>query len=119
MLLRLQTFRRPRGTTPCQELKLVSVADDGLTVVDRIVTVARATVDREEQNLLEAAKFGGPLCDGSYGYRPRRAAQAAVARVEKSIVYGKTRVIDVDPAAYLDAATYCPPIHGWLGKSSG
>jgi RNA-directed DNA polymerase len=34
--------------------------------------------------------FEADCCDGSYGYRPRRTAQAAVARVEKSIVYGKT-----------------------------
>ena len=48
--------------------------------------------------------FEADFCDGSYGYRPRRTAQAAVARVEKSIVYGKTRVIDVDLAAYFDTA---------------
>src|SRR5919197_3815837 len=34
--------------------------------------------------------FQADFCDGSYGYRPRRTAQAAVARGEKSIVYGKT-----------------------------
>src|SRR4029434_9283324 len=31
--------------------------------------------------------FEADFCDGSYGYRPRRTAQAAVARVEKSIVH--------------------------------
>jgi RNA-directed DNA polymerase len=46
--------------------------------------------------------FEADFCDGSYGYRPRRTAHEAVARVEKSIVYGKTRVIDVDLAAYFD-----------------
>ena len=56
--------------------------------------------------------FEADFCDGSYGYRPRRTAHAAVARVTKAIAYGKTRVIDVDLAAYLDAATYCPPVHG-------
>jgi hypothetical protein len=30
----------------------------------------------------------------------------------EAIVRNKTRVIDVDLAAYLDAAPYCPPIHG-------
>jgi hypothetical protein len=50
--------------------------------------------------------------DGSYGYRPKRKAHDAVARVTKAILMGKTQVIDLDLAAYLDAATYCPPIHG-------
>ena len=50
--------------------------------------------------------FEADFCDGSYGYRPRRTAQAAVARVEKSIVYGKTRVIDVDLAAYFDTVRH-------------
>src|SRR3989454_10231261 len=56
--------------------------------------------------------FEADFCNGSYGYRPRRTAHEAVARVETDIVEGKTRVIDVDLAAYLDAATYCPPVHG-------
>ena len=33
---------------------------------------------------------------GSYGYRPRRSAHAAVKRVAEAIVSNKTRVIDVD-----------------------
>ena len=56
--------------------------------------------------------FEADFHDGSYGYRPKRTAQQAVARVAEAIVRNKTRVIDVDLAAYLDAATYCPPIHG-------
>ncbi len=46
------------------------------------------------------------FCDGSYGYRPRRTAHEAVARVEKGIVEGKTRVIDVDLAAYFDTVRH-------------
>jgi RNA-directed DNA polymerase len=56
--------------------------------------------------------FEADFCDGSYGYRPQRTAHEAVARVAQAIVSGKTRVIDVDLAAYLDAAAYCPPNHG-------
>jgi RNA-directed DNA polymerase len=50
--------------------------------------------------------FEADFCDGSYGYRPRRTAQAAVARVEQGIVHGKTRVIDVDLAAYFDTVRH-------------
>lgn len=50
--------------------------------------------------------FEADFCDGSYGYRPRRTAHAAVARVEKDIVEGKTRVIDLDLAAYFDTVRH-------------
>ena len=46
--------------------------------------------------------FEADFCDGSYGYRPRRTAHEAVARVAKAIVQGKTQVIDLDLAAYFD-----------------
>jgi RNA-directed DNA polymerase len=39
-------------------------------------------------------------------YRPRRTAQEAVARVDQDIVEGKTRVIDVDLAAYFDTVRH-------------
>jgi RNA-directed DNA polymerase len=63
-------------------------------------------------NLIVGPIFEADFHDGSYGYRPKRTAQQAVDRVAEAIVRNKTRVIDVDLAAYLDAATYCPPIHG-------
>jgi len=56
--------------------------------------------------------FEADFHDGAYGYRPKRTAHDAVARVTTAILEGKTQVIDLDLAAYLDAATYCPPIHG-------
>jgi RNA-directed DNA polymerase len=55
--------------------------------------------------------FEADFHSGSYGYRPRRKAQDAVVRVQKAIVESKTQVIDLDLAAYLDVATYCPPVH--------
>jgi RNA-directed DNA polymerase len=39
---------------------------------------------------------------GSYGYRPKRTAQEAVARVAQAIVEEKTRIIDLDLKAYFD-----------------
>ena len=39
---------------------------------------------------------------GSYGYRPRRSAHAAVQRVAGAVVSEKTRVIDVDLSSYFD-----------------
>jgi len=39
---------------------------------------------------------------GSYGYRPKRTAHEAVARVAQAIVEEKTRIIDLDLTAYFD-----------------
>jgi RNA-directed DNA polymerase len=39
---------------------------------------------------------------GSYGYRPKRTAHQAVARVAEAIVQRKTRVIDLDLTAFFD-----------------
>jgi RNA-directed DNA polymerase len=50
--------------------------------------------------------FEADFCDGSYGYRPKRKAHEAVGRVAKAIVQGKTRVIDVDLAAYFDSVRH-------------
>ena len=46
--------------------------------------------------------FEADFQDGSYGYRPKRTAHAAVGRVAEAVVKNKTRVIDVDLEAYFD-----------------
>jgi len=46
--------------------------------------------------------FEADFCDGSYGYRPKRSAHAAVNRVSEAVINGKTKVIDVDLEAYFD-----------------
>jgi RNA-directed DNA polymerase len=50
--------------------------------------------------------FEADFCDGSYGYRPKRTAHAAVNRVAQAIVRNKTRVIDVDLAAFFDTVRH-------------
>ena len=46
--------------------------------------------------------FEADFHEGSYGYRPKRSAEQALARVATAIGQGKTRVLDVDLAAYVD-----------------
>ena len=46
--------------------------------------------------------FEADFQPGSYGYRPKRTAQEAVARVAQAIVEEKTRIIDLDLSAYFD-----------------
>jgi RNA-directed DNA polymerase len=46
--------------------------------------------------------FEADFQEGSYGYRPKRSAHAAVDRVAEAVVKSKTRVIDLDLRAYFD-----------------
>ena len=50
--------------------------------------------------------FEADFHDGSFGYRPKRTAQQAIDRVAEAIVRNKTRVIDVDLAAYFDSVRH-------------
>src|SRR6266700_3676637 len=46
--------------------------------------------------------FEADFQSGSFGYRPKRTAHAAIDRVAKAIVEEKTRIIDLDLKAYFD-----------------
>lgn len=46
--------------------------------------------------------FEADFQSGTYGYRPKRSAHAAINRVAQAIVQGLTRVIDLDLRAYFD-----------------
>jgi len=50
--------------------------------------------------------FEADFQDGSFGYRPKRTAHEAVARVARAIVEHKTRVIDLDLKAYFDTVRH-------------
>ncbi len=50
--------------------------------------------------------FEADFQPGSYGYRPKRTAHAAVQRVATAIVQWKTRVIDLDLRAYFDTVRH-------------
>jgi RNA-directed DNA polymerase len=50
--------------------------------------------------------FEADFHDGSYGYRPKRKAHDAVARVTTAIIARKTQVIDLDLAAYYDSVRH-------------
>ncbi len=50
--------------------------------------------------------FEADFHDGSYGYRPGRSAQGAVAQVAEAITKNKTWVIDLDLAAYFDSVRH-------------
>jgi len=64
------------------------------TIRDRVVNGAL--------KLILEPIFEADFQEGSYGYRPKRSAHAAIDRVAKAVVKNKTRVIDLDLKAYFD-----------------
>ncbi|MFC1761799.1 group II intron reverse transcriptase/maturase [Planctomycetota bacterium] len=50
--------------------------------------------------------FEADFQGGSYGYRPKRTAHQAVARIKKAVVLGLTRVIDLDLKTYFDTVSH-------------
>ena len=79
------------------------IPKDGGTKV-RVLSIP-AIRDRVVQGALKLILepiFEADFQAGSYGYRPKRTAHEAVARVAQAIVEEKTRIIDLDLTAYFD-----------------
>src|SRR5436309_11552407 len=56
--------------------------------------------------------FEADFQSGSFGYRPKKSAHAAIRRVREAILQGKTHVIDFDLRSYFDTVRH----HIVLGK---
>ena len=50
--------------------------------------------------------FEADFQSGSFGYRPKKSARAAIRRVSKAILEGKTYVIDFDLRSYFDTVQH-------------
>jgi RNA-directed DNA polymerase len=74
---------------------------DGKVHVLSIPAIRDRVVQGAMKLILEPI-FEADFQPGSFGYRPKRTAHAAVERVAKAIVQHKTRVIDLDLRAYFD-----------------
>jgi RNA-directed DNA polymerase len=84
----------------------VEIPKEGGTVRVLGIPAIRDRVVQGALKLIVEPIFEADFCDGSYGYRPKRTAHEAVARVAKAIVQGKTQVIDLDLAAYFDTVRH-------------
>jgi RNA-directed DNA polymerase len=80
--------------------------DDGKQVRILRIPAIRDRVVQGALKLIIEPIFEANFHDGSYAYRPKRQAGAAVARVAEAIVQNKTRVIDLDLAAYFDSVRH-------------
>jgi RNA-directed DNA polymerase len=84
----------------------VEIPKDGGKVRVLGVPTIRDRVVQGALKLILEPIFEADFCDGSYGYRPQRSAHEAVNRVAQAIVQNKTRVIDVDVAAFFDTVRH-------------
>ena len=92
-----------RTYRPLRYRRVEIVKDDGKNVRILRIPAIRDRVVQGALKLIIEPIFEADFHDGSYGYRPKRTAGAAVARVAEAIVKNKTRVIDLDLAAYFDS----------------
>ncbi len=95
-----------RTYRPLRNRRVEILKGDGKKVRVLGIPAIRDRVVQGALKLIVEPIFEADFHDGSYGYRPKRTAQQAVDRVAEAIVRNKTRVIDVDLAAYFDSVRH-------------
>jgi RNA-directed DNA polymerase len=100
-LSQIQTELKSDTYLPRRNRRIEIPKDNGKVRVLGIPCIRDRVVQGALKLILEPI-FESDFQDGSYGYRPKRTAHAAINRVSEAIVKNKTRVIDVDLKAYFD-----------------
>lgn len=101
-LLEIQEALKSETYRPSSNRKVQIPKGNGKFRTLGIATIRDRVVQGALKLILEPI-FETDFQDGSYGYRPGRSQHQAVNRVEKAMVKGMTRVIDVDLSAYFDS----------------
>ena len=89
-----------------QRLRKVGIPKDGGKVRQLSIPTIRDRVVQGALKLILEPIFEADFQPGSYGYRPKRSAHAAVRRVSEAILQGKTYVIDLDLRSYFDTVRH-------------
>jgi len=105
-LVQLRDELVARTYRPLRNRRVEIPKDDGKKVRVLGIPAIRDRVVQGALKLIVEPILEAGFHDGSYGYRPKRNAQDALARVTKAILGGKTRVIDLDLAAYFDTVRH-------------
>jgi RNA-directed DNA polymerase len=105
-LVQLRDELVTRTYRPQRNRRVEILKDDGKNVRILRIPAIRDRVVQGALKLIMEPIFEADFHDGSYGYRPKRKAHDAVARVTIAILTGKTQVIDLDLAAYFDSVRH-------------
>src|SRR6266446_6846257 len=94
-----------RNYVPLPARKQEIPKDGGKVRVLSISTIRDRVVQGALKLILEPI-FEADFQPGSFGYRPKKMAHAAIQRVSTAIIQGKTYVIDLDLRAYFDTVRH-------------
>jgi RNA-directed DNA polymerase len=89
-----------------QRPRKVEIPKEGGKVRQLSIPSIRDRVVQGALKLILEPIFEADFQPGSYGYRPKKSAQAAVQRVSEAILQGKTSVIDLDLRSYFDTVRH-------------
>ena len=89
-----------------QRTRKVEIPKDGGKVRQLSIPTIRDRVVQGALKLVLEPIFEADFQPGSFGYRPKKSAHDAVARVSEAIIRGKTHVIDLDLRAYFDTVRH-------------
>jgi RNA-directed DNA polymerase len=89
-----------------QRARKVEIPKDGNNVRVLSIPSIRDRVVQGALKLILEPIFEAEFQPGSYGYRPKKSAHAAIQRVKQAILEGKTYVIDFDLRSYFDTVKH-------------
>src|ERR1700730_11520136 len=89
-----------------QRPRKVGIPKEGGKVRQLSIPSIRDRVAQGALKLILEPIFEADFQPGSYGYRPKKSAHAAVRRVADAIVEGKTYVVDLDLRSYFDTVRH-------------
>src|SRR6201987_861979 len=89
-----------------QRTRKVEIPKDGNKVRVLSIPSIRDRVVQGALKLILEPIFEAEFQPGSYGYRPKKSAHAAIQRVRQAILEGKTYVIDFDLRSYFDTVKH-------------
>src|SRR6266852_816228 len=89
-----------------QRPRKVGIPKEGGRVRQLSIPSIRDRVVQGALKLILEPIFEADFQPGSYGYRPKQSAHAAVRRVSEAILLGKTFVIDLDLRSYFDTVRH-------------
>jgi RNA-directed DNA polymerase len=94
-----------RGYRP-QRPRKVGIPKEGGKVRQLSIPSIRDRVVQGALKLILEPIFEADFQPGSYGYRPKKSAHAAVDRVSEAILLGKTYIVDLDLKSYFDTVRH-------------